>query len=100
MPNPVADFPWVYAHVDATLLVQTGQGALHTIVINGYSADGVVIVYDGVDATGVQIAVLNISVAASVSLQPITLLYDVAFATGLYLDFDQAVGVDFTVSYV
>ncbi len=100
MSNPIADFPWVYSHVDASRQVQTGQGALHTIVVNGLSANGVVEVWDGVGAAGVLIAILSMSVAFHVSLQPITLTYDVRFETGLYLGFDDNVTVDFTVSYV
>jgi len=101
MPNPVADFPWVYQHVDASLLIQTGQGALHTITIcGGPTGDGVATVYDGVDNTGTVIAPLDISMANSVSIQPITLHFDCGFTVGLYIEYGQGLVVDLSVSYV
>ena len=90
-----------YAHVISDTQVADGPGMLHAIVINGPpSADGVVTVYDSLTGAGVIIAILTISVADSISVQPISLLYDVDFSTGLYLDFDGALAVDLTVSYV
>lgn len=99
MPNPVIDFPWPWAHVDDTVLVHTGAGALHTIVVNGLTTAGDVTVYDGIDATGDIIAVLHLDLTTSVSVQPITFTYDLELATGLYIAYDQAVAADLTVTY-
>lgn len=56
-----SDFPWKHTHVDDTALVQSGPGALHSIVVNGLTTAGDITVYDGVDATGTVIAVLHLS---------------------------------------
>ena len=100
MPNPVADFPWEWAHVDATILVNTGAGALHTIVVNGLTTAGDVTVYDGVDNSGAVIGVLHLDPTTSISVQPITLIYDLKTATGIYIEYDQAVVADLTVTYI
>jgi len=100
MPNPIADFPWQYAHLVSDALVRTGQGALHTIVVNGLTTAGDCTVYDGVDATGVPIAILHLDPTTSISVQPITLTYDVEFRTGLFLDFGVGLVADLTVSYM
>ena len=99
MPNPIADFPWPWAHVDATLLVHTGAGALHTIVVNGLTTAGDATVYDGIDATGNVIAVLHLDPTTSVSVQPITFAYDLRLGTGLYIAYDQSLVADLTVTY-
>ena len=95
----VIDFPWDYAHVTGNTLVRTGQGVLHTIVLNGFTTTGDITVYDSATETGTVIAILHLNVTASISVQPITLLYDIEFKTGLYIGFDGAVAADLTVSY-
>lgn len=99
MPNPVADFPWKYKHVTASVQVKEGIGVLHTIVVNGLTTAGDVTVYDAVGAVVPVIAVLHLDVATSVSLQPITLLYDIEFGAGLYLEYEQGAAADLTVTY-
>ena len=99
MPNPVSDFPWKWKHVNSTVLVKTGAGALHTIVVNGLTTVGDITVYDGVNAGGVVIAVIHLATATSISVQPITLTYDLEIGTGIYVAYDQSVAADLTVTY-
>lgn len=94
----VSDFPWEWGHVTTTALVKTGAGALHNITINGITTVGDITVYDGVDATGDIIAVLHLNTATSISVQPITLNYDLELTTGLYIAYGTAVA-DLTVTY-
>ena len=67
-------------------LVKSGKGKLHNITVNGITAVGDVIVYDGIDATGVIIATLILRSAVQVSCQPITLNYDCEIDTGIFID--------------
>ena len=92
-----ASFAWPHHHVAGTLLIQSAPGTLHSIVCNGLTTAGDVTVYDGVDATGTVIAVLHLSLVTSVSVQPITFLYDAELIVGLYIAYDQAVAADLTV---
>lgn len=99
MPNPVVDFPWTYAHVAALVQVSAGPCVLHAITVNGITTAGDCIVYDNPAAAGNVIAVLHLDKTFSVSVQPITLLYDVKCETGLYLNYDGTLAADLTVSY-
>ena len=99
MPNPVLDFPWRYAHVDASAQVLPGPGALHSIVVNGLTTAGDCIIYDNPAAAGNVIGVLHLDPTTSISVQPITFLYDIECETGLYLDYDGTLVADLTVSY-
>ena len=93
-------FPWPWVHVTDTVLVHGAPGKLHTIVVNGLTTAGDITVYDGEDATGSVIAVLHLDPTTSVSVQPITFLYDAAIATGIYVEYDQSVVADLTVTYI
>lgn len=97
--DPITQQGWIPAHVTGTVLVQTGQGVLHTVVMNGLYAVGDITIYDGIDNTGTVIAVLSLITAISISVQPISLLYDAKFETGLYIEYDQAVEADLTVTH-
>ena len=99
MGNPVVDFPWEYSHVDDSKQIKAGIGVLHTVVVNGLTMAGDLTLYDSLTATGTVIAVLHLDTATSVSVQPITLLYDCEFETGLYASYDQALVADLTVTY-
>jgi len=99
MPNPVVDFPWTYSHVAADAQVKAGPGVLHTIVVNGLTTAGDCTVYDSLAEAGTVIAVLHLDTTTSISVQPITLTYDVGFSTGLYLGFDATLAADITVSF-
>jgi len=100
MPNPIIDFPWPWTHVDDTVLVKTGAGVLHTIVVNGLTTAGDITVYDGIDATGAVIAVLHLDPTTSISVQPITFVYDLKIVIGIYIAYGQAVAADLTVTYI
>lgn len=100
MPNPIADFPWQYDHVTGSEQVFDREGVLHNIVVNGITAIGDVTVYDNPAAAGNVIAVIHLDVTYSVSVQPITLSYDVGCKTGLYLAFEDGCEADLTVSYM
>ncbi|MBU1067106.1 hypothetical protein KKE60_04935 [Patescibacteria group bacterium] len=100
MGNPIADFPWKYAHVAATALVSSGRCVLHTIVVNGLTTQGDITVRDGTDGTGTVVAILHLDLTTSVSVQPITLTYDCLCPGGLYIEYDQAVAADLTVNHM
>lgn len=87
MTNPILDFPWTPRNVVADTVVKTGAGVLHSVVLNGMTVVGDVVLYDGVDATGVVIATFNFRSAVHVSYQGITFLFDCAIATGIFVDF-------------
>lgn len=97
--DPISQQGWLYYHVTGTVLVQTGQGVLHTVSMNGLYVVGDITIYDGVDNTGAVIAVLSLATAVSISIQPISMLYDAKFVTGLYIEYDQAVEADLTVTH-
>ena len=90
------NFPWDWCHVTETVLVKTGGGALHTIVLNYLNDWGTVVVYDGVDNTGAVIGVI-----ATALTQPVTLIYDLKIATGIYIEvLGQELIADLTVTYI
>lgn len=90
---------WQYSHVAADTQVKAGPGILHTIVINGLTTVGDITLYDSLTEVAPIIGVLHLNTATSVSVQPITLTYDLQFSTGLYVGFDGAVAADLTVTF-
>jgi hypothetical protein len=79
-----------YKHLTATGLVFTGSCLLHTVVLNTAGA-GTITVYDGVDALGTVIAIID-----STSVQG-DYLYDVFCTVGIHV---VIVGtIDITVTY-
>ena len=95
----VATFPWLPTHVAGTLLVKTGAGSLHSIVVNGLTTAGDATVYDGISNAGVVLAILHIDPTTSISVQPITFLYDMEILTGIYIEYDQALVADLTITH-
>lgn len=87
-----------YAHIllaaPTTTVVKTGTGILHTITLNKPVATGVVIFYDGIDATN---PIGSITIPASPI--PVTLTYDAAFTVGLTIVTTTAAS-DITVTYI
>jgi hypothetical protein len=79
----------------ATTVVKTGQGILHTITFNNPTATAVVTVYDNTSGTGTAIATITVPA----SPQPVTLHYDAVFNTGLTVVTATA-NSDITVTYV
>ena len=95
-------------HATTTRQIFNGQGVLHSVVVNGLTTAGDVALRDGdVGAFpyvfpilwGDTIAVIHLNPATSVSVQPVTLLYDIECLEGLYIDFDGTIVADITVSY-
>ena len=87
---------WDPVHVTADTQVKAGKGILHSVVVNGLTTLGDLTLYDSLTETGTVIAVIHLDTTASVSVQPITLLYDAKFATGLYAGFDGTLVADLT----
>jgi hypothetical protein len=100
MANSVTDFPWKYSHCISDTQVSAGKCVLHSIVVNGLTTAGDCTVYDNPAAAGTVIAVLHLDPATSISVQPITFLYDCECLTGLYLDFGATLVADLTVNYM
>ena len=99
MSNPVLDFGWPYTHVTADAQVKAGPGVLHSVVLNGLTTAGDVTIYDSLTEAGTVIAILHLDVTTSLSVQPITFLYDLKFTTGLYFGYDGALAADLTVMH-
>jgi len=100
MGNPVIDYPFSYAHITADGQASNHPGVLHTIVVNGLTTAGDATVYDNTVTGGAAvIAILHLSVATSVSVQPITLTYDCKVGTGIYIEYDATLAADLTVTY-
>ena len=98
--DPITSKGWPNLNVTTDTLVRTGRGVLHSIVLNGVTTVGDIVVYDGVDATGRVIATLNVRTAVSVSFQGITFLYDAEFTTGLFVDITSSTFAgNITVTY-
>lgn len=98
--SDILDHGWLPAHIAADVLVRTGRGILHSVVVNGLTTAGDCTIFDGTDATGTVIAVLHLDPTTSISVQPITFLYDCRFNTGLFFDYDATLAADLTAMYL
>lgn len=89
-------FYYAYANIttDTTTTLKSGAGVLHAITINNPAATETVTIYDNTSATGTKIGTITVPA----SPVPVTLTYDVAFATGLTIVTATAAS-DITVSY-
>ena len=99
MPFSVLERPFKWRHLTATAQVHSQQGVLHTVTINrpDPAAAGTVTLYDGIGVTAAIIAIIALDSALFVI--PTTLVYDLAYGTGLYVAFSGATLGDITVSY-
>ena len=95
----MSEFGYPYKHVTADLQIKAGPGILKRITVNGLTTAGDATLYDSLTETGDVIGVLHLDLTTSVSVQPITLEYDVKFRTGLYIGFDGALAADLTAVY-
>ena len=91
---------WSYAHVTADAQVKGCRGILHSIVLNGLTTAGDCTVYDSLTEVAPVIAILHLDATTSLSVQPITFIYDCELITGLYIGFDAALVADLTVTYI
>jgi hypothetical protein len=78
----------------ATTPVRTGPGVLHTVCFNNPTATEVITLWDSLTAAGTKIGTITIPA----SPQPVCLVYDVAYGTGLTVQTATA-SSDITVSY-
>ena len=92
MSNPVLDSGWNPVNVIATAIARTGKCVMHSVVLNGVTTVGDILIYDGVDAGGTLRATINARSAVSVSFQGITFLYDCKMKTGIYVEFTAFAG--------
>lgn len=84
-----------YANIttDATTVVKSGSGLLHTICVNTPAATETITLYDNTAASGTKIGALT-----SFASSPGCFTYDINFLTGLTIVTATAAG-DITVSY-
>lgn len=78
-----------------TTVVKTGSGVLHSIVFNKPTILSVVTLYDNTAASGTLIGTITIPASPI----PVTLIYDIAFTTGLTVVSATAAS-DFTVTFI
>jgi len=91
--NPQAQL-WNARHIataTTTVIVASGEGALHSIVINSPAA-GTITVYDHGSAAGTVLAIIASSAVGG------TYLYDCTYSTGLTIV--TAAATDITVTWV
>lgn len=85
--------------VTSDTLVKTGSGVLHTVTCASDAAAtaGTLSIRDGIAAGGgTIIATIEFIVAY---FPPVTMIFDVGFGTGLYLDFGTTADVSCTATY-
>jgi hypothetical protein len=80
---------------DATTLVRTGGGILHTLTFNNPTATETVTIYDGLTAGGTKLATITVPSGAV----PVSLLYDLSYVVGLTIVTGTATG-DITVTFI
>lgn len=90
---------YTYAHVaagTATTVIKASAGTLHSITLNGAGvATNVTTVYDHASGAGTVIAIIS----GALATVPTTLIFDVAFTTGLTIITSIANGGDMTVNF-
>lgn len=86
------EYAWVDISTKATIVAKTGQGELHSIVINSPGTAWVLTVYDNVAGSGQLIATIAVTAG-----EP--LLYDVEFGTGLTIVSSGSTAGDATVTF-
>lgn len=94
-----APIAFSYKHLAASGQVKASKGRLHALTINrpDTTAGAIITVYDNTESGGTIIAIITMDKA--VYVVPVTLVYNITFATGLYVTFSHAVTADITVLY-
>lgn len=85
----------ITAAAPTTTVVRTGSGILHSITLNKPAATGVITVYDNTAASGTVLA----TITTPANPQPVTLIYDLYFQTGLTIVTATA-AQDITISFI
>ena len=87
--------PYRNLNANGTTTVKSGRGVLHSITVNkkGASAN-IATVYDNTAGSGTVIAVID-----TVNMNAQTLLYDLAFNTGLTVVLATGTAADITITY-
>lgn len=85
---------FLYKHIstNATTLVKTGEGFLHSISVNTAGGTDTATVYDSITGSGTIIGILSCTT-------PTTHFLDVGFATGLTIVTAGSTAPSITVSY-
>lgn len=79
-----------------TATVKSGKGFFHTLTLNTFIASATITIYDNTTGSGTKIATLTLP-STITGDAPITLTYDIAFATGLTIVTSGA--TDITATY-
>lgn len=85
-----------YAHIstNATTVVKSGAGSLHSITINSKGASAnIATIYDGISTAGTVVGIIDTTAASQ------NFLYDVALTAGLTIVTSTGTAADITVSY-
>lgn len=88
-----------YLNCTADVAVKSGAGFLHTVTImptDAAATAGTIILYDNTAESGTLIGTIYLAAAWTA---PVTLTFDVSFATGLYVGFTTTNDVNITVSF-
>jgi len=81
----------------ATTICKTSPGILHSVTINKTgAAANVLTIYDNTAASGNKIA----TILTTITNAPLTLIYDLAFTTGLTIDVTVGTAADITVTFI
>lgn len=90
---PVSFLP-LNLFANATTLVKTGEGILHTITINTKGASSNTLkIYDGLTASGTLLATVDTTITVT------TLLFDFKFFTGLCIVIGTGTAADVTIMW-
>lgn len=94
-PSYMFNYVNITAAAPTTTLVKTGAGFLHSITFNKPAATGVVKIDDAITDTTPIIG----TITTPANPQPFTVVYDIAFSTGLTIVTSTA-AQDITISYI
>jgi len=85
----------IVAAAPTTTVIKSGSGILHSITFNKPVATGVITIYDNTAGSGTKLGTITIPA----NPQPMTLIYDLTFSTGLTIVTATA-AQDITVTYI
>lgn len=91
---------YLFANTKSSLLVKSGAGILHTLTISQDDAAptaGTIDVYDSLSATGTKIFSWTLQTTTFV---PFSLVLDIKFATGCFINFTTTADVNVVASFI